>query len=83
MGKRIWYTTYVYRLQSGTLRAYIYLMKYIRLSGFYLGFLVWGGGGGGKMLKVIVDGGCSHRPQFSRGVWGHAPPPPPPEFFEF
>ena len=20
--------------------------------------------------KVIVDGGCSHRPQFSRGVWG-------------
>ena len=22
------------------------------------------------MLKVIVDGGCSHRPQFSRGVWG-------------
>ena len=29
---------------------------------------------GGKMLKVIVDGGCSHRPQFSRGVWGHAPP---------
>ena len=26
------------------------------------------------MLKVIVDGGCSHRPQFSRGVWGHAPP---------
>ena len=23
---------------------------------------------GGKMLKVIVDGGCSHRPQFSRGV---------------
>ena len=31
---------------------------------------------GGKMLKVTVDGGCSHRPQFSRGVWGHAPPPP-------
>ena len=28
------------------------------------------------MLKVIVDGGCRHRPQFSRGVWGHAPPPP-------
>ena len=28
------------------------------------------------MLKVIVDGGCTHRPQFSRGVWGHAPPPP-------
>ena len=27
------------------------------------------------MLKVIVDGDCSHRPQFSRGVWGHAPPP--------
>ena len=25
------------------------------------------------MLKVIVDGGCRHRPQFSRGVWGHAP----------
>ena len=33
---------------------------------------------GGKMLQVIVDGGCRHRPQFSRGVWGHAPPPPPP-----
>ena len=32
---------------------------------------------GGKMLKVTVDGGCSHRLQFSRGVWGHAPP----EFF--
>ena len=31
---------------------------------------------GGKMLKVTVDGGCSHRPQFSRGVWGH-----PPEIF--
>ena len=29
---------------------------------------------GGNMLKVIVDGGCRHRPQFSRGVWGHAPP---------
>ena len=28
---------------------------------------------GGKMLKVIVDGGCRHRPQSSRGVWGHAP----------
>ena len=27
------------------------------------------------MLKVIVDGDCSHRPQFSRGVWGHAPTP--------
>ena len=26
------------------------------------------------MLKVIVDEGCSHRPQFSRVVWGHAPP---------
>ena len=25
------------------------------------------------MLKVTVDGGCSHRPQFSRGVWGLAP----------
>ena len=24
--------------------------------------------------KVIVDGGCRHRSQFSRGVWGHAPP---------
>ena len=32
--------------------------------------------------EVIVDGGCSHRPQFSRGVWGHAPPPPQ-IFFEF
>ena len=41
--------------------------------GFYLGCLVWGGGGGGGG-KMIVDGGCSHRPQFSRGVWGHAPP---------
>ena len=40
------------------------------LTGFYLGFLVWGG----KMLKVTVDGGCSHRSQFSRGVWRHAPP---------
>ena len=29
---------------------------------------------GGKMLKVLVDGGCRHRLQFSRGVWGHAPP---------
>ena len=28
---------------------------------------------GGKMLKVIADGGCSHRTWFSRGVWGHAP----------
>ena len=28
---------------------------------------------GGKMLKLIVNGGCSHRPQLSRGVWGHAP----------
>ena len=27
------------------------------------------------MLKVIVDGGCSHRPQFSTGIWGHAHPP--------
>ena len=34
-------------------------------------------GFGGKILKVSVDGGCSHRSQFSRGVWGHAPP----EFF--
>ena len=25
----------------------------------------WGGGGGG---------GCSHRLEFSRGVWGHVPP---------
>ena len=32
------------------------------------------------MLKVTVDGGCSHRPQFSRGVWGHGPPD---FFFEF
>ena len=40
------------------------------LSGFYLGFLFWG-----KALKVIVDGSCSHRRQFSlRGVWGNAPP---------
>ena len=31
------------------------------------------------MLKVTVDGGCSHRPQFSRGVWGHAPQ----SFFNF
>ena len=23
---------------------------------------------------MTVDGGCSYRPQFSRGVWGHAPP---------
>ena len=31
------------------------------------------------MLKVIVDGGCSHRPQFSRGGGsGGMPPPPPP-----
>ena len=29
---------------------------------------------GGEMLLVIVDGGCRHRLQFSRGVWGHAPP---------
>ena len=36
------------------------------LAGFYLGFLVWG--------EVIVDGGCRHRLQFSRGVWGDAPP---------
>ena len=28
---------------------------------------------------MIVDGGCTHRPQFSRGVWGHASP----EFFNF
>ena len=28
---------------------------------------------GGKMLKVIVDGGCRHKLQFSRGIWGHAP----------
>ena len=34
-------------------------------------------GSGGKMLNVIVDGGCTHSPQFSRGDWGHAPP----EFF--
>ena len=26
------------------------------------------------MLKVIVDVGCRHRPQFSRGVWGMPPP---------
>ena len=29
------------------------------------------------MLKVTVDGGCRHRPKFSRGVWGC----PPPDFF--
>ena len=35
----------------------------------------WGLGGGGV-------GCCSHRPEFFRGVWGHAPPPPhPPEKF--
>ena len=25
-------------------------------------------------MKMIVDRSCGHRPQFSRGVWGHAPP---------
>ena len=28
--------------------------------------MVGGGRGGGR--------GCDHRPEFSRGVWGHAPP---------
>ena len=37
-----------------------------RLTGFYLGFLFLGG-------EDVVDGGRRHRPQFSRGVWGHAP----------
>ena len=30
--------------------------------------LYWIFGLGGKMLKVTVDGGCSDRSQFSRGV---------------
>ena len=33
--------------------------------------------GGGKMLKVIVDGGCTHRPQFSGGGGSGGMPPPP------
>ena len=40
------------------------------LAGFYL----LGGGEGGKMLKVIADGGCRHRLQFSRGGLGACPP---------
>ena len=36
--------------------------------------------GGGKMLKVIVDGGCRHKPQFSRGGLGACPPR---SFFNF
>ena len=39
----------------------------VGMPGLCLGFFVWGG----RCLKVIVDGGCSHRPQFSRGVLGH------------
>ena len=42
-----------------------------KCAGFYLFFFVWGGGG--EMLKMIVDGSYRHRPQFSRGLWGHAP----------
>ena len=31
-----------------------------RLSGFYLGFEIWGGGGGGEAIvdNVAVGGGC-------------------------
>ena len=30
--------------------------------------------GGGEDIEMTVDGGCSFRPQFYRGVWGHVPP---------
>ena len=33
---------------------------------------------GEKIRSVGAQGGCSCRPELSRGVWGHAPPP---EFF--
>ena len=42
------------------------------VTGFYLGFLVWGRRSG---LKLMVGGGvCGHRLEFFRGVWGHGPP---------
>ena len=44
---------------------------YIVHPGFYmyLGFLVWG-----EDVEMTVDGGCSYRPQFSRGGLGACPP---------
>ena len=35
----------------------------------------------GEKIRFEIDGvcvcgggGCGHRPEFSRGIWGHAPP---------
>ena len=51
---------------GSTKRAYGSLL--LLSTEFYLGFLVWG-------EELEGDGGRvhSHRLQFSRGVWGHAP----------
>ena len=45
----------------------VYLVSLTRMNSRVLSRIF---GLGGKMLKVIVDGGCTHRPQFSRGVRG-------------